>query len=242
MHITPNKKKYIGITCQETKKRWAYGYGYKTNNYFFKAIQKYGWNNIEHIIVAENLNKEDACEMEKNLIKKYRSNNAKYGFNFSTGGEAPYGVEFTEERKKKISNAKKGHIVSDETKEKIRIANTGINNHNYGKHLSKEVRNKISESNKGKKLTEEHKSKLYQLWKKGHTPWNKGKITSQETIEKIKVAKKQKDILCVETNIKYDSLRDAFKNTNINFHHIAEVCKGQRKTAGGYHWKYVEEV
>lgn len=67
-------------------------------------------------------------------------------------------------------------------------------------------------------------------------------ITKQETINKIKEAKKQYDILCVETNIKYDSLRDAFKNTNINFHHIAEVCKGKRKTAGGYHWELIGGV
>ena len=171
IHTTPNNKVYIGITKQEPKIRWSYGNNYRHNKYFYRAI------------------------------KKYNSTNSKYGYNISTGGEAPYGVVFTEERKQKISKA-----------------------------------------HKGKKFTEEHKSKLPQLWKKGHTPWNKGKLTNQETINKIKEAKKQYDILCVETNIKYDSLRDAFKLTNINFHHIAEVCKGKRKTAGGYHWKYIKEV
>lgn len=201
IHTIPNNKVYIGITKQEPKIRWSYGNNYRHNKYFYRAIKKYGWNNIKHEILFDNLTKEEACKLEQQLIKKYNSTNSKYGYNISTGGEAPYGVVFTEERKQKISKA-----------------------------------------NKGRKFTEEHKSKLPQLWKKGHTPWNKGKLTNQETINKIKEAKKQYDILCVETNIKYDSLRDAFKNTNINFHHIAEVCKGQRKTAGGYHWKYIKEV
>ena len=68
MHTTPNNKVYIGITCQNPKKRWAYGYGYKKNKYFFSAIQKYGWNNIKHIIIAENLSKEYACEMGLSLL------------------------------------------------------------------------------------------------------------------------------------------------------------------------------
>ena len=201
IHTTPSNKVYIGLTQQEPKVRWSYGNNYKYNEHFYRAIKKYGWENIKHEIIKDNLTKEEACLLEQELIKKYNSTNKECGYNVSTGGEAPYGVKFTKERKEKISKA-----------------------------------------NKGRKFTEEHKSKLHQLWEKGHTPWNKGKKTNQETITKIKKAKKQFDILCIETNEKYESLRDAFKNTNINFHHIAEVCKGKRKTAGGYHWKYIGGV
>ena len=34
MHISPSNKKYIGITCQETDRRWQKGKGYKNNQYF----------------------------------------------------------------------------------------------------------------------------------------------------------------------------------------------------------------
>ena len=242
IHTTPNNKVYIGITKQEPKKRWRYGYGYVKCTYFYKAIQKYGWNNIKHEILYENLTKEEAIQKEIELIEKYDSTNRNKGYNITKGGEGNFGVIFTEKRKKNISKAKIGHAVSEETIQKIKESTSGKNHWNYGKKLKEETKLKISKANKGRKFTEEHKSKLPQLWKKGHTPWNKGKLTNQETINKIKEAKKQYDILCVETNIKYDSLRDAFKNTNINFHHIAEVCKGQRKTAGGYHWKYIGGV
>ena len=91
-HISPNGKKYVGITSQTTKQRWRYGKGYKENSYFTNAIKKYGWDNFEHMIVAENLPEDIAKEMEKLLIATYKSNIKKYGYNITKGGEGTCGV------------------------------------------------------------------------------------------------------------------------------------------------------
>ena len=70
-HIFPNDKIYIGITCNSPKTRWGnQGYGYK-NQLVGRAIKKYGWNNIEHIIIRKGLTKEEAKIAERKLIKKY---------------------------------------------------------------------------------------------------------------------------------------------------------------------------
>ena len=53
MHITPNNKKYIGITSQIPNKRWRNGKGYK-KCLFLNAIKKYGWGNIKHEILFDN--------------------------------------------------------------------------------------------------------------------------------------------------------------------------------------------
>ena len=41
---------------------------------------------------------------------------------------------------------------------------------------------------------------------------------------------------------KYDYIKKAEKELNIDSSSISSVCKGKRKTAGGYIWKYKEEV
>lgn len=61
----------------------------------YNAIQKYGWENIEHIILKENLSFEDATDLEKVLIKKYKTNCRRYGnnygYNMTDGGEGTLG-------------------------------------------------------------------------------------------------------------------------------------------------------
>ena len=50
----------------------------------------------------------------------------------------------------------------------------------------------------------------------------------------------RKPVICIETNIRYESILETSKNTNINFSNIAQVCKNKRNSAGGYHWKYIK--
>ena len=49
-----------------------------------------------------------------------------------------------------------------------------------------------------------------------------------------------KSVKCVETGVIYNSLREAMKATGIRDSHISECCSGKRKSAGEYHWEYME--
>ena len=118
IHISPSNKKYIGITSQNVKKRWQNGYGYKTNKYFWRAIQKYGWDNFEHEILFENLTVDEAKEKEIELIKLYNTSRPT-GYNLTFGGDNISEKIFSEETRKKISIALKGRTLSHETKQKI---------------------------------------------------------------------------------------------------------------------------
>lgn len=82
-----NGKVYIGITSQQPEKRWKNGYGYEGNEYFYRAIQKYGWDGFEHEIISDGLTKEQACSIEIELIEVYDSTNPEKGYNFSSGGD-----------------------------------------------------------------------------------------------------------------------------------------------------------
>lgn len=106
-HTSPSNKVYIGITYN-IKRRWYDGNGYlhkkKNGKYnqplFARAILKYGWDNFTHEILAENLSKEQACELEKEYIQKYGSTNPQKGYNLSYGGEVVmYGKKHSNEAK-----------------------------------------------------------------------------------------------------------------------------------------------
>ena len=64
IHIFPNNKVYIGITRNRTDIRWTNGKGYKKQEVMSNAINKYGWKNIEHKVLYENLTKEEAEQKE----------------------------------------------------------------------------------------------------------------------------------------------------------------------------------
>ena len=68
-----NGKMYFGITSRKPSERWGRdGSGYKSTPHFFSAIMKYGWDNFEHNIVREGLTKEEACQLERQLINNIK--------------------------------------------------------------------------------------------------------------------------------------------------------------------------
>lgn len=86
IHKFPNNKVYIGITRENPERRWRKGKGYRHNTYLTDAVKKYGWENIKHEILYENLTKEQAEEKEIELIAQYDSTNREKGYNFDKGG------------------------------------------------------------------------------------------------------------------------------------------------------------
>jgi group I intron endonuclease len=267
-HIAPNGKVYIGITSQNPDERWKNGNGYHKGTFFRNAIDKYGCNNILHEILYTDLTKEEAEQKEIEFIAKCQSNNREFGYNIANGGFS--NGKHSEETRKKISEKAKGRVPSEETRKKIGKANKGklIKDKNpmYGKHHTEESRKKLSESHKGNKnsmrLSEEARKKVSEAMKgnknpmygthhtgeekrkisealKGNKNPNYGKQLSKEQKEAIRKAN-SKSVRCIETDIVYCSVKIASELTGIDKTSIAKVCCGKQKTAGGYHWEYVE--
>lgn len=85
-HTSPSGKLYIGITSKEPKKRWGKNGIHYKGQAFYNAIVKYGWDNIEHEVICNNITEFEAKEMEKELIKKFNSMDWRYGYNCTRGG------------------------------------------------------------------------------------------------------------------------------------------------------------
>lgn len=79
-----NNKYYVGLTSQDPKRRWKKdGNGYKGQDKFWKAIQKYGWENFEHIILEDNVDVLKLEERERYWIDQY--NSIENGYNIRYG-------------------------------------------------------------------------------------------------------------------------------------------------------------
>ena len=196
--------------------RWgSNGINYKECPHFWAAIQKYGWDNFDHEILYINLTKEQACEIEKDLIKIYQTQDKKFGYNTLEGGNCP---EITQEVREKMSQSMKG------------------NQNGLGKVCSEEKKRKISEAQKGRLFTQEHKDAISKAKKgKPHKPLN------EESRKKIADAHKKTPIYCEETNTVYESIQECARQLNLWATLICKVCKGKLKTTGGYHFTYCND-
>lgn len=91
VHTFPKGEKYVGITSRQPELRWMHGRGY-WGQWVYSAVEKYGWDNIAHDVVAVGLNEADARRMEHLLIDKYHSWCPGYGYNDvgGNGSRSPY--------------------------------------------------------------------------------------------------------------------------------------------------------
>lgn len=205
-----NGKLYIGQTSQKVERRWLNGEGYRTQSYFYNAIQKYGWNNFNHIILFENLSLDEANIIEEYLIKKYKTLDRKHGYNRKFGGEN-YHVNV--DAKNRMSK---------------RHANfSGKNNPHYGKSHSEETRKRISQTKKEKYSKENHP-----MYGKNHSIKAKLKMSDAKGVKVNMYDLKENFIKS------FNSIAKASTQMNIDRSCISMCCRGKLKTSGGYIWKY----
>lgn len=212
-----NGKVYIGITSRSPQERWGHnGNNYKSSPYFYNAIKKYGWDNFEHNILYTDLNKEQACQKEQELIVYFKSMDRNFGYNSTSGGEI--------------------FIMNKETKQKISDKLIG-NTNGAGHPCSKEKRQKISQAQKGRTFTEEHKQKLSEAAKNRHTACSeqKRKQLSQNYPNK-------KPVYCLELDTVFESVQECSRQLDIPATNISKLCNGRGKTLKGYHLSYYNDT
>lgn len=177
----------------------------------------YGWHNFAHEILYTELTKEQAEELEVELIQEFDSANPDKGYNIERGGNGTGRV--TNETRQRISEALKGHICSDETKRKISESKKGKPSPKRGSKASDEAveRNRLSHI--------------------GQVAWNKGRPWTPEERAKCN----GKAVYCIETKKVYRTAHEAGRELNVSFSSICKAVKGQIKTAGGYHFVTAEE-
>lgn len=214
-----NGKKYVGITKLDPQRRWRRGKGYCTQTYFYKAIQKYGWDGFDHEIIASNLTEDEAQSFEKMLIDVWKLQDKNNGYNIYEGGQVSH--------------------IADEARQKMKEA---------WKHrppISDETRKKLSAAKKGKKFSEEHRKHMAeaQIGEKNHqygkpSVWRDVHGKGHPLSMPVNCYDLQGNFVAC-----YESLNDAWRATGISVKCISRVCRHVKyyNTAGGYLWKYASE-
>lgn len=223
VHIVPKSlsgydwdKYYVGITSQTTYERWGKnGYRYK-NSYFKKAIDKYGWNNMQHEIIAEHLTEDEAKNMEISLISVLKSNDKIYGYNITKGGDeyqlnirpvAKYNLEgdFICTYKSIAEAARQNNTTKSSIYKSCKDGNKRAGNFLWRYIINNKIENKIPP----------YKYRIsiilqYDLYGNFIKEWNDYKLIQKE-----------------------------FPDYNINS--IFACCRGEEKYAYEYQWRYKED-
>lgn len=132
-----NGKRYVGITSRDTpERRWQSGRGYNENTHFKSAIDKYGWDCFKHEVIFENMTSAEAKAKERELIAEWKTQDTKFGYNMTSGGDGTPDYHPSPETRAKLSECRKRE------------------------NLSEETRRRKSEAMHNRKLSDEHKKRI----------------------------------------------------------------------------------
>lgn len=219
VHINKiNNKKYVGQTIQKPEYRWNHGEGYKDSPLFYNDIKQYGWDNFNHIILEE-VQSQDLNQREAYWIQYFKSNDKKYGYNLTSGG---YGKLSEQQKERKKEALKKWR---ENNPEKAELAIKSMQQY-------------------WKEHPEEKKEALKKATLASVEYWKEHPMEKQKVMEKMRENAKKtniKPVQCIETQMIYESAREASRQTGISYSGIGKVCKGRQNIAGGYHWRFIDK-
>lgn len=133
-------------------------------------------------IVATGLH-EQMRRLESSILLSIDAASDKKFYNMHNNNGVYILKKHTELTKMKISNSEKGKIVSEKSKQKMRLSKLGEKNNRYGIKLSEKTKKKMSESAKGRVFTEEHKKKLSE--KKKNKKWYHNPIDKKSCLYNV---------------------------------------------------------
>lgn len=218
-HLASNRV-YIGITCQTVNQRWRNGEGYKKSPYFYNTIKKYGWDSFSHEVLFDNLTKEQAEQLEIELIAEYDSTNELKGFNLASGGQGATSHKVSDEARKKMSEAKKGkpgftiEIVCVETGQIFNSIKETSEFFNVTKNTIHNV------------LNNKRKIKGYTLMR--YSDYKNGSDSDYREKQKPRASR----ILCIETNELFDTIRQASEKMGIKYTTLTSAVRRGNKCKG----------
>ena len=253
IYLVTNKitrQKYVGQTLHDdVETRWKQHRQMRSRmlgRYILNAYRKYRIENFEFKIICMTF--DECCNaMEEYYIKKFNTL-APNGYNLREGGK---NSKHNEESKELMRQNRKGKglgvVCTEEMRRERSERQLGEKNPNYGKALSDEEKRLRSERMKEvwrkKKETGigAHENTVKALQEGNAKRWKEYKDSKPPKLKsrgrKQRVAKLDEFGNILE---EFDSIEDAVIKYGIQSTKISSVCRGERKTTGGFRWKYLD--
>lgn len=181
-----------------------------------------------------------------------------------------YGKHHTSEAKEQIAASRRGKKLPAETCAKMSISKKGSKHHQYGKPLTKEWKEKLSASQPRKRavvcvelqkvypsLTRAarcYKTTATNILFACKNPHRTTRgfhwrfLADVDDIANIEIppapprkTTRCQPVICIELNTSYDSIKMAAEYHKIKAQNISFACRNTHRTAGGYHWKYIQK-
>lgn len=219
-----NNKLYIGSAVKLKQRRNKHLQmlrdGCHTNIRLQRSFNKFGENSFIFKVV-EYCETNILINREQFWLDKYFDTQNCYNILKIAGSS--FGYKHSDEIKEILRQKAKRENLSLETLQKMSVANSRPHTDDW--------KTKMKDKMTGRKHSEESKNKM-KLKAIGRRP-SKESIDAQKKIT-IQIDKDNGQ----EIN-RFDSVTEAGEKTKINPSNISSVCLGQRQTAGGYRWCYV---
>jgi len=220
-----NNKRYIGQSVN-IRARWSQHKAHlnrniHTNDYLQRSWNKHGMKEFVFEIL-EQCPKEQLNDKERYYIDKYDTMNTAFGYNLKSGGQDTNTVtDYVKE--KTVKGLKTYYREHPEAKQKN-------SERAYKQWSNPEIKAKILGKNNG-------------MYGKTHTEEARKKISEVQQ-GRISPFRNKTPVFCIELNKVFKDAVTACKELGLHPRStggIFGVCRGTRKTCGGYHWKFLLE-
>lgn len=229
-----NGKKYIGLSLNINKRKYAHLYRLKKNMHINEHLQsswnKYGENNFTFYIIEEKNSIQELRKREVYFINKYKTSNRMYGYNKTSGGEGT--KDKTEDVLEKMSKkiTRRGVVQLD-------LNGNFIAKHRNCKFASNYVNGRVENIRNCCNNKYGTKSVYGYMW-----VYADEYKTDYEYSYVVDVFTKH--VLQYDLNnnfvAEYESARECEKKTGIGYKMISRVCNGGRPHTHGYIFKFKE--
>lgn len=251
MHQSPSGKRYIGITRQDLRQRCRNGEGYKNCTAFYHAIRKYGWENIEHYVLKSEVSERTAKSLEREYIAEYQTNNKRFGYNCTSGGDGvpdwrPNAEQRAHNRETKIRLWENPEFRERLTRERQERGNTPDERERLRKcaittwedpEMRSKLESHLREIARDPELRKIRSEKIRLLWE---DPEQRIRFcANRKPKAKGGAAPTAKAIRCISTGDVFTCGREAAAHFGISYKEVSACATGRRQRTHGLQFEFV---